>query len=222
MLRWSMDCYFDQVDVDITRIRVLPEDPSATQPPDATDAPSDNASSLNRCSRTSSAMLSTIPHRHRIPPSPPSAANAANSSISAYTSSLPLHEHSHQRRLFASLANDTQLPIVVHYGASGSHVNTRPSAKIRCLEIRWQLQARPRSIFSPATNNDDERPRKHVEGVFIYTFDAQGFIAEHKIQRIEPSPSRRILLMHSYGSKIRAFLESLKRRTEPELRPGLG
>lgn len=39
---------------------------------------------------------------------------------------------------------------------------------------------------------------------------------------IEPSPSRRILLMHTYGSKLRSFLESLKRRSEPELRPGLG
>ncbi|KAI8340576.1 hypothetical protein BC941DRAFT_417615 [Chlamydoabsidia padenii] len=156
MLRWSLGCYFDKVDFEIIRMRVVPDKPSdPTSPP---------------------------------PPPPPITP----------TSSTTLNYNS-------------------------SSTTYRPSSNVRSLEIRWQLKATPHTFLPKyITHSDDNSIIRQVDGVFVYTFDNQGYICEHKIQRIEPTPSKTILLMHSYGGRLRAFLEALKRRNEPELRPGLG
>ena len=89
---------------------------------------------------------------------------------------------------------------------------------IRHLEIRWQLKGtRHPSFFLGLAG-----PTKHYEGVFLYTFDQEGYIGEHRIEHIVPPPSRRILLLHSMGGRVRAYWEELKRRRVPELTPGMG
>lgn len=90
---------------------------------------------------------------------------------------------------------------------------------VRHLEVRWRLEGtRHPSFLLPGL----VRPVQHYEGVFLYTFDHEGLIGEHRIQRIVPPPSRRILLIHSWGGRIRAYWEEMKRRRVPELSPGVG
>ncbi|KAG0170181.1 hypothetical protein DFQ28_002246 [Apophysomyces sp. BC1034] len=95
---------------------------------------------------------------------------------------------------------------------------------VRHLEIRWRLEGtcRPSLIWGRLLGLQSARPVRHVEGVFLYTFDTHGFIGEHRIQRIVPPPSRRVLLLHSFGGRLRAYWEALKQRREPELSPGMG
>ncbi|KAF7729011.1 hypothetical protein EC973_005042 [Apophysomyces ossiformis] len=95
---------------------------------------------------------------------------------------------------------------------------------VRHLEIRWRLEGtcRPSLIWGRLLGLQTTQPVRHVEGVFLYSFNTQGFIGEHRIQRIVPPPSRRVLLMHSFGGRLRAYWEALKQRREPELSPGIG
>ncbi|KAI8149294.1 hypothetical protein BJV82DRAFT_494464, partial [Fennellomyces sp. T-0311] len=86
---------------------------------------------------------------------------------------------------------------------------------VRHLEIRWRLDGvRHPSLFLAS-------PERHYEGIFLYTFDDEGYIGEHRIQHIVPPPSRRILLLHSVGGRMRAYWEEMKRRRVPELSPGM-
>ncbi|ORX58019.1 hypothetical protein DM01DRAFT_1333698 [Hesseltinella vesiculosa] len=202
MLRWSLDCYFEKVDLDIVKMRLLPED--------TTDLDGD------RMPPSSTLFVSTAARQLLSMPALRQPPTSKTTSTSMVLPPAPTPSQYQRHRRFASVADqDSTKGHLVKYG--GAQAQDRPSARVRSLEIRWQMLARPRSFFSHA----HEKPTKHVEGVFIYTFDDQGYISEHKIQHIVPSPSRRILLLHSYGSKVRAFLESMKRR-EPVLRPGLG
>ncbi|KAI9030787.1 hypothetical protein CLU79DRAFT_731487 [Phycomyces nitens] len=90
----------------------------------------------------------------------------------------------------------------------------------KSLEVRWRLQATHRPSFGLNHLLGVEVPVRHVEGVFVYSFDDEGFIGEHRIQRIVPPPSRRVLWVHSWGARLHAYLETLRRR--PELNPGIG
>ncbi|CAO3615692.1 unnamed protein product [Cunninghamella echinulata] len=220
MLRWSMGCYFDKADLEIIKMRVLPDKPNNddTQTihfsPTHIDPPS--SSSLHFSSHSKKSLI-------------------LHTSPSPYMNSINengLYNTYQQSRQLASIVQPTSnyiinqlrygnnLPLSSSPSLNSISNNNDQSTTVRSLEIRWILQARPRSFFSD--QQQQQQQLREVEGVFIYTFDNQGYISEHKIQRIQPSPSRRILLMHTYGSKLRSFLESLKRRSEPELRPGLG
>ncbi|KAI8098611.1 uncharacterized protein BX664DRAFT_319158 [Halteromyces radiatus] len=222
MLRWSLGCYFDSMNLEIIRMRVLPDRPNGDDITSSSSPPS-SPSSSSSCSYITS-------FRHQ---------QISSNPWSLHLLSKPMEDGSYQRhhhsRPYASVANNIMsshirsledglslsssvLPTSSSLLSSSVSTN-RPSSNVRSLEIRWQLQAKPHSFFF---QRQAASKIHQVEGVFIYTFDQQGYICEHKIQRIEPSPSRRILLMHSYGGRLRAFLEALKRRSEPELRPGLG
>ncbi|KAI9478155.1 MAG: hypothetical protein EXX96DRAFT_569763 [Benjaminiella poitrasii] len=83
---------------------------------------------------------------------------------------------------------------------------------VRCLEVRWKL----RGTKNPTFFQPEPRIR-HIEGVFIYKFDHQGYIGEHRIQRIVPPPSRRVLLMHSLGVRLRSLFWE---KRPPILNPG--
>ncbi|CAO3587705.1 unnamed protein product [Absidia cylindrospora] len=215
MLRWSLGCYFDKADFEIIRMRVLPDKPShgddMTSPPPP--PPPSSLSSSSSLYPTSSYVLSPPVSKQTFPLIKPSP-------------NLDDLHHQQQHRLFATTTSAMPLLEDMKYNHSSSFSTTfskdRPSSNIRSLEIRWQLQARPRSFYHSSSQQSNNNKTRQVDGVFIYTFDQQGYICEHKIQRIEPSPSKTILLMHSYGGRLRAFLEALKRRSEPELRPGLG
>ncbi|SAM00217.1 hypothetical protein [Absidia glauca] len=195
MLRWSLGYYFDNVDFEIIRMRVVPDKPS--------DPPSSSTPSSG-----SITPFSAIP---RDPLRLDLLSSASQASQALSPASLPAPS-----ALSASSPSST----IVSYNSTTT-TNDRPSSNVRSLEIRWQLKARPHTFF-PKSNPQHQDNLRQVDGVFVYTFDSQGYICEHEIKRIEPTPSRTILLMHSYGGRLRAFLEALKRRNEPELRPGLG
>lgn len=85
---------------------------------------------------------------------------------------------------------------------------------VKRLEVRWKMQG----IKNPSFFQSEQTVR-HIEGVFIYKFDHLGYIGEHRIQRIVPPPSRRVLLLHSFGVRLRTmFWETGKR--SPILNPG--
>ena len=149
-LRWSLRMYFDDIQMEITRLRVLPDGYRG---------------------------------------------NDNNPSSSSSASSTPSNKQKEGRN------QDMKNPEVVRH-----------------LEIRWQLKGtRHPSFFLGLAG-----PTKHYEGVFLYTFDQEGYIGEHRIEHIVPPPSRRILLLHSWGGRVRAYWEELKRRRVPELTPGMG
>ncbi|CEP14870.1 hypothetical protein [Parasitella parasitica] len=140
MLRWSTSMYFDDILLEITKMRVLPDDVDIDD--------SENNSSL-------------IP--------------------------------------FSSI-NQTEQDI-------------RSRGIVKRLEVRWKMQGTKNATFF------QPEPRiRHIEGVFVYKFDNQGYIGEHRIQRIVPPPSRRVLWIHSLGVRFRSiFWENTKR---PVLNPG--
>ncbi|CAO3638326.1 unnamed protein product [Cunninghamella blakesleeana] len=240
MLRWSMGCYFDKADLEIIKMRVLPDKPKDD---DTSNIMHFSSSSKSSSSSSSSSSYSTLSKSSNVLQSSfifnnNSNSNSNNNNKSIYLSSTPLknineyelYNKSQQSRQLASIVQPSNKNIVnqLKHGnnsllsSTSSNHNNNLSTTVRSLEIRWIMQARPRSFFSNKQQQQQQQLRE-VEGVFIYTFDHQGYICEHKIQRIQPSPSRRILLLHTYGSKLRSFLESLKRRTEPEPTPsGLG
>lgn len=92
---------------------------------------------------------------------------------------------------------------------------------VRHLEVRWRLQGtrHPPLVFGRILGLYTSGAVQHYEGDFLYTFDDEGRIGEHRIQRIVPPPSRRILWMHSLGGRLRAYWEEAKRRRIPELTP---
>ncbi|KAI9490317.1 hypothetical protein BDB00DRAFT_837992 [Zychaea mexicana] len=144
-LRWSLRMYFDDIQMEITRLRVLPDKQQQGFDDD------DNSNS----------------------PSP--------------------------RPSIDDIKNNNNKPTIRH------------------LEIRWRLEGvRHPSFFLKLAG-----PIKHYEGVFLYTFDQEGYIGEHRIEHIVPPPSRRILFVHSLGGRLRAYWEEMKRRRVPELSPGL-
>ncbi|KAI7905936.1 uncharacterized protein BX663DRAFT_498178 [Cokeromyces recurvatus] len=88
----------------------------------------------------------------------------------------------------------------------------KSKGSVQCLEVRWKLQGTKNpTFFQP-------EPRiRHIEGVFIYKFDSQGYIGEHRIQRIVPPPSRKVLFMHSLGVRLRSLFWE---KRPPVLNPG--
>ncbi|GAA5813832.1 hypothetical protein MFLAVUS_007319 [Mucor flavus] len=85
---------------------------------------------------------------------------------------------------------------------------------VKRLEVKWKMQG----IKNPSFFQSEQTVR-HIEGVFIYKFDHLGYIGEHRIQRIVPPPSRRVLLLHSFGVRLRTmFWETGK--PSPILNPG--
>ncbi|KAI8990974.1 hypothetical protein BDF20DRAFT_805503, partial [Mycotypha africana] len=83
---------------------------------------------------------------------------------------------------------------------------------IRKLEVKWKmLGTKNATFFNP-------QPRiRYIEGVFVYTFDDDGLIGEHRIQRIVPPPSRRVLWLHSWGVRLRSLFWE---KRAPLLNPG--
>ncbi|KAI8347588.1 hypothetical protein EDC96DRAFT_468029 [Choanephora cucurbitarum] len=82
---------------------------------------------------------------------------------------------------------------------------------VKRLEVRWKLEGSNHGHWlrpQPST--------RHIEGVFVYHFDEDGYIDEHRIQRIVPPPSKRVVLLHSLGVRLR----SLFWERPPVLNPG--
>jgi hypothetical protein len=84
------------------------------------------------------------------------------------------------------------------------------------LQVRWQLEGLSRAS---AVMSSGAVTKSTFEGVFQYTFDASGDISEHRIESINPAPSRRVIFLHGIGGRIRAWWEG---RRIPELSPGMG
>lgn len=85
---------------------------------------------------------------------------------------------------------------------------------VKRLQVNWKMQGIKHP--NPFLLQPVERVR-HIEGVFIYKFDHLGFIAEHRIQRIVPPPSRRVLLLHSLSVRFRSMFWE---KRSPVLNPG--
>jgi hypothetical protein len=84
---------------------------------------------------------------------------------------------------------------------------------VKRLEVRWKLQGiKNATFFHPQPNI------RHIEGVFVYKFDNLGYIGEHRIQRIIPPPSRRVVYIHSLGVRLRSLFWENSRRS-PVLNP---
>ncbi|KAG2188517.1 hypothetical protein INT44_001271 [Umbelopsis vinacea] len=81
------------------------------------------------------------------------------------------------------------------------------------LQVRWQLEGLSRAS---AVMSSGAVTKSTFEGVFQYTFDASGDISEHRIESINPAPSRRVIFLHGIGGRIRAWWEG---RRIPELSP---
>ncbi|KAF1803220.1 hypothetical protein FB192DRAFT_1322523 [Mucor lusitanicus] len=147
MLKWSTSMYFDDILLEITKMRVLPDDVKIDDDYDDYDDVS------------------------------------SSSSVVPYSS---IHQ---------------------------AEQDIRARGIVKRLEVRWKLQGTKNATFF------QPEPRiRNIEGVFIYKFDQQGYIGEHRIQRIVPPPSRRVLLLHSLGVRLRSlFWENTKR---PVLNPG--
>jgi hypothetical protein len=83
---------------------------------------------------------------------------------------------------------------------------------VKRLQVNWKMQGiKNPTFFQP------EGSIRHIEGVFIYKFDHLGYIGEHRIQRIVPPPSRRVLLLHSFGVRLRTLFWE---KRSPVLNPG--
>ncbi|RUS34430.1 hypothetical protein BC938DRAFT_480494 [Jimgerdemannia flammicorona] len=93
-----------------------------------------------------------------------------------------------------------------------------PSPHPTHLYVRWTLEGTPRTnlLFSlPST----PIRRSTYQGIFTYRFDRTGRIAEHRIERVVPAPSRRAVFLHGFGSwfwRARSWWEQ-RRQREPEL-----
>ncbi|KAG1052905.1 hypothetical protein G6F46_001854 [Rhizopus delemar] len=139
MLKWSTNLYFDDISLDITRMRVLPNDA-----PDITDD---------------------------------------------------------EDSLYFSSIHDAEK-------------DTQARGIVKRLEVRWKLQGKKSSlVFGHETT-------RHIEGVFVYKFNDLGYIEEHRIQRIVPPPSRRVLLLHSLGVRFRSIWWDYQGKRNPVLNPG--
>ncbi|KAL0091462.1 hypothetical protein J3Q64DRAFT_1723832 [Phycomyces blakesleeanus] len=168
-LRWSLRMYFDAIQFEITRMRVLPDIPADSSPDDTNnrdDQSQEEDSGENQ--GWDPQNKDDMPDIH------------------------PLRD------------------VLATKGV------------VRSLEVRWRLQGTHRPSFglNQLLGMNVDIPVRHVEGVFVYAFDSEGFIGEHRIQRIVPPPSRRVLWVHSWGARLHAYLEALRRR--PELNPGIG
>ncbi|KAI8886206.1 hypothetical protein K501DRAFT_331334 [Backusella circina FSU 941] len=141
MLRWSTSLYFDDITVEITKMRVIPE-----------NEPDDDPSSL--------------------------------SSMEDHFSTVREAERDAKER-----------------------------GIVKRLEVRWKMQGIKQATFWNSSGTT-----RHIEGVFLYRFDHEGYIGEHRIQRIVPPPSRRVVLLHSFGVRLRSLLWDNKRT--PVLNPG--
>ncbi|KAI9283139.1 hypothetical protein BY458DRAFT_495535 [Sporodiniella umbellata] len=139
MLKWSTNMYFDNIDLSITRMRVLPNDT----------------------------------------PNPP--------------------EYLENNLSFSSV-RDTEK-------------DTQAKGLVKHLEVRWKLEGKKYSLIF------NHQTVRHIEGVFIYRFDALGQIEEHRIQRIVPPPSKKVLLLHSLGVRFRSIWWDQQKRN-PVLNPG--
>jgi hypothetical protein len=135
MLRWSTSLYYDDITVEITKMRVIPE-----------HEPDDSDETLN---------FSTVRDAER---------------------------------------------------------DAKERGIVKRLEVRWKMQG----IKNPSFWNGGAT--RHIEGVFLYRFNHEGYIGEHRIQRIVPPPSRRVVLLHSFGVRLRSLLWDNKRT--PVLNPG--
>jgi hypothetical protein len=104
--------------------------------------------------------------------------------------------------------------VVPFSSISQAENDIKSKGTVKRLEVRWRLQGTKHSTFFRP-----EIRTRHIEGVFIYKFDHEGYIGEHRIQRIVPPPSKRVLLLHSLGVRLRSlFWENTKR--SPVLNPG--
>lgn len=157
MLRWSTSLYFDDVLLEITKMRVLPDDEPDIDTPDNYRDDDDNGTTSLLTSPAAVSQFSSI--------------------------------------------EDTERDL-------------KAKGIVKRLEVRWKMQGiKNATFFHPQPNIRD------IEGVFIYKFDHNGFIGEHRIQRIVPPPSKRVLYIHSMGVRLRSlFWDSNKR--SPLLNPG--
>lgn len=151
MLRWSTSLYFDDILLEITKMRVLPDDE-----PDIDTLDDDDSNKM-------------------------------------LTSASPINR--------VSSIEQTEKDL-------------KAKGIVKRLEVRWKMQGiKNATFFHPQPTIRD------IEGVFIYKFDNQGYIGEHRIQRIVPPPSKSVLMIHSFGVRLRSiFWESQKR--SPVLHPG--
>ncbi|KAG1473169.1 hypothetical protein G6F56_001113 [Rhizopus delemar] len=111
-------------------------------------------------------------------------------------------------RDLTSLDNDLRFSSV-----RDTEKDTRARGLIKKLEVRWKLEGKKNSLLF------GHETKRHVEGVFIYKFDSLGYIKEHRIQRIVPPPSKRVLLLHSLGVRFRSIWWDQGKRS-PVLNPG--
>ncbi|KAJ3057143.1 hypothetical protein HK097_000071 [Rhizophlyctis rosea] len=56
------------------------------------------------------------------------------------------------------------------------------------LIVRWIFEGTPRHLLIANAGDSLNTPRSVYEGVFVYTFDKEGRIADHTLQSIYPSP----------------------------------
>lgn len=108
----------------------------------------------------------------------------------------------------------TSSTVIPFSSISQAENDIKSKGTVKQLEVRWRLQGTKQgTFFRPEIHT------RHIEGVFIYKFDSEGYIGEHRIQRIVPPPSKRVLLLHSLGVRLRSlFWENTKR--SPVLNPG--
>ncbi|KAI8990085.1 hypothetical protein BDB01DRAFT_841917 [Pilobolus umbonatus] len=110
--------------------------------------------------------------------------------------------------------DDRMLMTAVHPYSSikDAENDTKERGVVKRLEVRWKLEGKKTKLLQLSEEI------RHMEGVFMYRFDSQGYISEHRIQRLVPPPSRNIILLHSLGVRLRTLWETGKRT--PALTPG--
>ncbi|CAG8590228.1 8199_t:CDS:2, partial [Paraglomus occultum] len=96
--------------------------------------------------------------------------------------------------------------------------NKEPSERDTRLFVRWTFEGTPRASYfwSLFSSSDSRIPRSTFSGVFMYMFDARGYVSEHWVKSIIPAPSRRAVLYHGFGGlggwlwRIRSLLRQQK------------
>lgn len=104
---------------------------------------------------------------------------------------------------------------ILQYSAS---IPPIPSKRPTHIYIRWTLEGTPRPSLLFSSPSTPIR-RSTYQGIFTYRFDRDGHIAEHRVERIVPAPSRRAVFLHGFGGwfwRLRAWWEQ-RRHREPEL-----
>ncbi|KAF9108012.1 hypothetical protein BGX27_008503 [Mortierella sp. AM989] len=179
-VRWSFKMWFRDLEFEIQSIRVNDRGGRGIKGMDSgSDFGGGDATSFKSHFRASDQSTLTVPHQHFTNGSP----------IDSTYHSNPQKSNIIVSRNYVDRLEQTVNSLGTRGGGRVSDGEKRPLPPATTVTVRWTMKGTTRPSIILTSAGPAPPPPSSFAGVFVYQFNDFGFIDEHRIENIMPSPS---------------------------------